>query len=246
MKKLFILVLLCLFTLGLSAQFENKVSFNFSAGSFKTFGKKMGLYDPMQMPSYKAGPGASASVQLNINRHFSLVFDISALYSPGWLYKIGDFNYLHYTIIVDTVTNEVLAENENKLNLLNIGIAIEPKYYLFAVRKWNPYLFTGISLNFTRAKFTDNGWKDMVRLGLNQPGDTEFDPFLEKNTGIGISPGIGLEFSPTDKLNFFAESAYLFIKMKLENFKNENLVENLNAVTLRAGVRLSFLKSKNL
>jgi opacity protein-like surface antigen len=247
MKKYLLLFLLVFITSRVYPQFEQKVSLNFSLGGFKTVGKAIGGYDPMQMPHYKPGIMAGAGLQYNLNRHFSVNFDISVMYSANWYYNPnGDNNFLHYTIITDTVTNEILAEGENKLNLFNLGIGIVPKYYLFATKKWNPYLFAGINLNFTHATFTNNSWKDFVRLGLNQPGDTPYNPYLEKNTGIGFLPGIGLDFNPSEKFSFFLEGGYSLILLNTKNFKETWAVENLNALIFWTGIRFSFLKSKNL
>jgi opacity protein-like surface antigen len=247
MKKYLLLLLLILVTFRVYPQFEQKVSLNFSLGGFKTFGKAMGEYDPMQMPHYKPGISAGAGLQYNLNRHFSVNVDISVMYSASWYYNpTGDNNYLHYTIVIDTITNEIVAEGENKLNLLNLSIGVVPKFYLFAVKKWNPYLFAGINLNFTHATYTNNLWNDMESLGLNQPGDSPYNPYLEKNTGIGFLPGIGLDFNPSEKFSFFLEGGYSLILMKDENFKSPYAVENINAVIFRTGIRFSFLKSKNL
>lgn len=247
MKKSVVIVLSLFITVTSYSQFEQKVSLNFSIGGFKTFGQAMGEYDPMQMPHYRPGINTSAQIQFNFNRHLSFLTEISFMYSGSWFYRMGDYNYLHYTIITDTVTNEVLAEGENRLNLLNFSIGVSPKFYLFAVKKWNPYIFAGVNLNFTHSNYTDNNWKDAKRLNLLPPGDTgPYSPFLENNTGLGLLPGIGIEFNPIEKFNFFLETGYSLIHMQAKNFKTPYAVENLNAIILRTGIRFGFLKSKNL
>jgi len=232
----------------LNAQFEQKVSINFSVGGFKTFGYEMGEYeyDPLQMPHYKSGLIAEAGFQYNVNRHFSIMAATGIMYSGSWSFIIGEYDYLHYTII-DSITEQVLAEGINKLNFFNFSVGVFPKYYLLPSKKWNPYVFAGLSINYTHAKYTDNYWKDANDHNYLPPDDNgPYDPFLEKNTGVGFIPGIGIEYSRNDKFKLTLTSGYSLILLKEENFKNQYVIENFNAFFLQIGARLSFLKSKNL
>lgn len=231
----------------LEAQFEQKMSINFSIGGFKTFGYDMGEneYDPLQMPHYKPGIMIDAGFQYNFSRRFSIMASTGIIYSGGWAFKIGDTDYLHYTI-TDSITEETLAEGTNKLNLFNFSVGIYPKFYLFPSKKWNPYIFAGLNFNSTHAKFTNNWYKDADKVDYLAPEDTDYNPFLEKNTGLGCIPGIGIEYSISDKLKLTLASGYSLILLKGENFPNQLVTENFNAFFLQAGVRLSFLKTKNL
>jgi opacity protein-like surface antigen len=245
MKKLIIFLFAFLVSCLANAQFEQKVSLNFSVGGFKTFGKAMGTDDPMQMPHYRPGFTAGTELQYNMNRRLSVMINAGFMYSGSWYYKIGEGNYLHYTIT--NSTDLVVAEGENKLNFLNFSIGVVPKFYLFTIKKWNPYIFAGIDINFTRANYTDNIWKDAKRLDMLPPDDTgPYSPFLEKNRGVGFLTGIGVGYNPAEKVSIFIESGYNEIMLHKENFKRTDLVENLNAIFFRTGIRLSFLKSKNL
>jgi hypothetical protein len=138
------------------------------------------------------------------------------MYSGSWSYKIGDGDYIHYTI-TDTITDEILAEGNNKLNFINFSIGIIPKYYLLPGKKWNPYLFAGLNINYTHANFTDNWWKAAKEL----------------------------EYSTGDKLSVTFAAGYSSILLNKQNFKSESLIENFNAFFFQAGIRLSFLKSKD-
>jgi len=229
------------------AQFEQKVSFNLSVGSFKTFGKEMGKYDydPMQMPHYKPGIIAETGIQLNLSRRFSVMAGVSVMYAPKWSFMIGDYDYLHYQIS-DTITEEVLAEGINKLNLFNFCIGIYPKCYLLPVKKWNPYIFAGLNYNFTRAEYTDNYFVDAGKVNYLPSDYTPYSPFLENSSGIGFIPGAGIEYTSSDKFGFTLSAGYSLILLKEENFKSEYLVGNFNAILLQAGIRFSFLKSKDL
>ncbi|MCU0457402.1 MAG: outer membrane beta-barrel protein [Bacteroidales bacterium] len=243
------LILLFLFLSLLTfSQFEQKVSINISAGMFKTFGYETGEgdYDPLQMPHYRPGPIAEAGIQYNINRRLSVMVSAGIMYSGSWSFMTGDYDYLHYTIF-DPETEEPIAEGINKLNLFNLQAGIFPKFYLFPSKKWNPYLFAGISMNFTSAKYTNNWWKDADRLGVLGPDDeVPYDPFLEKNNGLGFIPGLGVEYGQTDRLRIYMSTGYYLIALNEKNFKNELVIENFNAFFIQLGVRLAFLKSKDL
>ena len=247
MKNKILSIILFLSPLLLNAQFEQKASINFSAGGFKTFGYDMGEYeyDPLQMPHYRPGIMADAGFQFNISRRFSVMISAGIIYSGSWSFMIGDHDYLHYTI-TDSITEETLAEGMNKLNLFNISIGVCPKYYLLPSKKWNPYIFAGLSINSTHAKYTNNWYQDADKVNYLSPDDTPYNPFLEKNTGLGFTPGIGLEYSISDKLKLTFASGYYLILLNEDNFPNLYVTENFNAFFLQAGVRLSFLKTKDL
>jgi opacity protein-like surface antigen len=244
-NKLFFLFLL-LIPLTSRAQFEQKVSVNFGAGVFKTFGKALGKYDPMQMPNFKTGLSLEGGIQFNLNRRLSLMADIGYMNSASWAYYWTDgVNDTHYTVY-DTLEN-LLAEGYNDLSLSNLSIGLMPKLYILPGKKLNPYLFAGLNFNFTHSVYTNNTWKDADRLGILPPDDTgPYNPYLEKNVGIGFNPGFGLEYNPNDKICFYISAGYYFIKLKNENFKSPDLEENFNAYVIHAGLRYSFLKSKDL
>jgi len=76
-----------------------------------------------------------------------------------------------------------------------------------------------------------------------------YDPsrdFLEENSGIGFNPGLGVEYSPNDRIHFYLEPGYYFIMLNEKNFKAQERVENFNAFVLTAGLRYFFIKSKDL
>lgn len=256
MKKLIVITGILLFPLSLNAQFEQKVSFNISAGIFKSIGTKTYTpqwassgdeYEPFQMPSYRPGVYINGAFQFNINRHLSLEASIGYMYSSSWFYDMYEnTNYLYYSVY-DTINDILLAEGENELNFSNLSVGLAPKYYLFPGKKFNPYLFVGININFTKAEYTDNNWQALKDLDMLDPDDTGPDnPFLEKNTGIGLNPGLGVEYSLNDKIGFFLSAGYYFILLDKSNFKTPEQVENFNSLFFQAGIRFSFLKSKEL
>jgi len=248
MKKKGLLLLFLILPLLTYAQFEQKVSINISAGMFKTFGYDMGEfeYNPLQMPHYKPGILIDAGIQYNVSRRFSVMATAGIMYSGGWSFKMGDYDYLHYAIS-DSITEETLAEGVNKLNFFNFHVGVFPKLYLLPSKKWNPYIFAGVSINYSSAKYTDNYWEDAHRLNYLPPDDTgPYDPFLEKNTGLGFIPGVGLEYSSSDRFRIYMETGYSMIFLQEQNFKSEFVTENFNAFFLQAGLRFAFLKSKDL
>ena len=245
-RKLSVLILLVLPWL-LSAQFEQKASINLSIGLFKTIGDKTIDPLPKQMPWYKPGISAQGGMQFNINSRFSLLAEIGIMYSPRWYCVIDEYNWLSYEVWQDTIT--MLSSGLNKMSLLNISLGITPKLYLIPQSKFSPYIFAGISLNYTKAPFEDNYWKDYVAYGLSEPGDEPYWTYLQKNFGIGINPGIGIEYAPGDKMAFYFSSGCHFVFINPENYpydNREDIKGNLYSFHAEAGIRFSFIKSKDL
>ncbi len=255
MKKLIFITGMFFLPLLIHAQFEQKLSFNVSAGIFKTFGTKTYIPDwsadpddsePYQMPNYRPGISIKGSIQFNINRHFSLKAEVGYMHSGSWSYFSNDINYLHYTFY-DTITDELLAEGENELDFTNLGIGITPVYYFLPEKKINPYLFFGVNINFTKAAFRSNEWQAEKDLGMLDPGDTTpWNDFMEENTGLGLNPGIGLLYNMNERLGFTFTAGYYLIFLDESNFKSSDQVENFHSFTIQAGIRFSFLKSKEL
>lgn len=252
MKKIVLLFSFMFIALLAYPQFEQKVSINLSAGMFKTFGKKYGYRPdgeprPKQMPNYKAGIASDLGFQFNINRRFSILAELGIMYSNKWeLISDDGYNWMHWTNSDGEVQ---VSEGFNNLNLFNLSIGIKPKLYVLPGKKLNPFVYTGININYTHAKYKDNQWDDYVAHGLNNPEDTPYNPWLKKNVGFGFNPGLGLEYSPSEKISVFLTGSYYHIFMNKKNFVSDyepETVADLNAFLIQAGVRYSFIKSKNL
>jgi opacity protein-like surface antigen len=248
MKKRGLIVAFFILSLAVSAQFEQKASINFSIGTFKTSGDKTMDPVPKQMPWYKPGISGEAGVQFNISSKFSLLAEIGIMYSSKWYCVIDDYNWLMYEVWQDTVT--MLSSGLNEMSLLNFSLSVKPKLYLIPQNKFRPFLYAGLSINYTKAPFKDHYWEDCIDFGLNDPGDDSPWPYLQKNFGFGINPGIGIEYSPNDKVAFWFASGFNIIFINENNFpydsRENNVDGNLGAFHAEAGLRFSFLKSKDL
>ena len=256
MKKHILFLLFAISPLIVCAQFENKLSINLSAGTFKTIGSKTYLpewassqdeSEPLQMPNFRPGILGNAAIQFNLNRHLSLSADLGLIYSGQWYYNIYDnVNYLDYAIW-DSITDELLADGSDEMTLLNLSIGFAPKYYLLPGKKINPFILLGLSLNYTKSDFTDNQWQAYHDLNMLDPDDSgPCSPYLENSFGVGFHPGLGGEYNLSDNIGFFISMGYHLILLSKEKFKSPEQEENLNFIDLHAGVRFSFLKSKNL
>ena len=246
----------------LPAQFEQKVSLNFEAGVFKTVGPKTyqpswsfnpDEFPPTQMPNYKPGPMVVAGLQFNLNRNLSLKADIGIMYTGKWFYpadpnspEYARVNHLEY-FIYDQVTDELITQGSDQLNVTNICIGFAPKYYLSPGKKINPYFYAGIALSYLSSSFEDNQWEAYRDLGLLPIDDTgPGNPYLEKSAGFGFKPGFGMEYALSDKAGFFLSTGFYYILLNKDNFKTEEQAENFMTFTLQAGLRFSFIKSKQL
>jgi opacity protein-like surface antigen len=250
MKRKILILGFFLFPLLSVAQFEQKVSINLSAGMFKTLGGEYGHGEggelrPKQMPNYKAGISSELGFQYNINRRFSILAEIGIMHSNKWESISDDgSNFMFWEC--DSIYH---TEGYNKLNLFNLSIGIKPKLYFLPGKKFNPFIYAGININYTHAKFTDTWWEDYVEKGLNKPEDASYDPWLKKNVGFGFNPGLGLDYNPSEKISVFLTAGYYHIFMNEKNFQHvyePATVADLNAFLIQAGIRYSFIKSKNL
>jgi len=247
MKKNLLLFSLLLISVIADAQFEQNLSISFAPGIFKTFGKKSTSEGPLQMPNYKMGFSANGGLQFKINNRLSLAAEFGLIVSKRWLYKEGEkFNDLSW-VIEDTITGLPITSGEDYLDIFNYSMGIRLKYYILPAKKIDPYIFAGANVNWTRSYFDNAEWVAYKNLGW--PGFDETTPpndNLEQNFGIGFNPGAGLEYSPSDRIHFYLESYYYFINLNKDNFKIPSQKENFKAFVLQAGLRLNFIKSKDL
>lgn len=247
MKKKILLFFMFLIPLASSAQFDQKISINFNAGIFKTFGKKVGEYEPMQMPNYGMGFSANGGVQFKISERFSLAAEFGMMSSHKWDYHEGDNNSYLYWSINNATSGELLEEGYDYLDIHNYSIGIKPVFYLLKDKKLNPYIYSGINVNLTNAWFENNLWTALKKWDMLPPDDTgPYNGNLEKNFGIGFNPGLGLEYKPGSRMSVYLSSGYSFIKLNKKNFKSPSREENFNAFVLQAGLRIAFIKTKDL
>lgn len=256
MCRIISIAILVLIPLGSNAQFQQRASLNLSAGIFSTFGKRTYMPDwgtseddrePFQISNYRPGLSASLSFQYNINRHLSLLAEFDYLHTSGWKYTMyEDVDYLNWEIY-DTLTDDLLYAGKNILNLTGMTFGLGAKYYLFPGGKFSPFLFAVFDYAILRADYTDTEWQALHELEMLDPEDNvPWNPYLEKNRGPGIKPGIGLEVNFSDRLGIYMNCSYTFIPLKEENFKTPEQVENFHAVNILWGLRISFWKSKEL
>jgi opacity protein-like surface antigen len=253
MKKVCAILLFFLLSIPAKTQYEEKISLLFSAGTFKTLGNKYGGIppdlEPRQMPWYKAGIAAEGGAQFKVSSRLSILTEIGILYSPEWeCISEDEHNWMHYEIW-DKEGINMLSSGYNKMQLLNLSCGIKPLFYLMPGKKFNPFLYAGVSVNYTKAPYINNYWEFYRSSVLYEPGDTEDWPYMEKNTGLGLNPGIGIEYAPNDRLAFSLSSGYCLILINEKNFpyySRDLLDGNLNAILIKAGLRLNFIKKKDL
>jgi hypothetical protein len=214
---------------------------------FDTFGNKIGEYDPRQMPNYQTGFSARGGVQFRISAHWALAAEAGFMVTRRWYYSYsGESNYLDW-IMEDTVTGGLIAKGTNNLDLYNYSFGLRPVCYLFKSSRWNPYLFAGIHCDYTTCHFEDTQWTEHYNRGLLPPDDTgPYNPFLESNLGIGVNPGLGIEYSAGSWIHLFLDAGYYFVALQGNNFKSPEMEEHLNAVTFHFGGRFFFIKTKDL
>ena len=256
MKQILSLLAISLIPMLAHSQFEQKISLNLTGGMFSTFGAKTYMPDygtsaedeqPLQISNYKPGVYTSLGIQYNLNRHFSIQADVGYMYTDDWFYDdYGGHNYTGWAIW-DPVTDELLAEGFNELSLKNISIGLTPRLYLFPGKRLIPFFFGGLTVNATSTTYDDNAWQAYHDLDMLDPDDSGPERAnIEKNTGIGFHPGMGLELVLNDRIGFHVSAGLFIVLLNEENFYVPEQNENLNSITIQAGLRFSFLKSKKI
>ncbi len=253
----------------LDAQFEQKLSLNISAGYFNTIGSTgwqedmylgTDYYEPTLMPNFKGGPSIYAGIQYNFSRHFSIEFQLGYSFSPGWFFDASDtsdpdaepVNSLHYEIFADTVNWELLASGENYMDMTNMQMGIAPRYYFGPGNRFNPFIFAGISLNYTSAYFEDLEYEAYQSLGwsVDEFGDpvepSELINWFDYQVGLGILVGAGVEYALNDSWGLFATASYHFIPLNDASFLNDAKYADYHDFSIHFGARISILKSKEL
>lgn len=248
-------------TVQLHAQFEQKLSLNLTGGYFNTIGWSewepdyggAGFTEPTLMPNFRGGPSFSAGIQYNFSRHLSLEFQVGYSYSPSWYYDYSDdesdpFNYLYYEIYQDTIEYNVIESGENEMDMFNFHLGLAPRYYFRPGSLVNPYLLAGITFTITDYYFQNNeeeAFRALGRLEEYEQND-QLIHWFEWHTSMGFMAGAGVEFAFSDYLGLVVQTGYHYIPLKEEAFYDENKQSDYHDLYFHLGVRISFLKSKEL
>ena len=231
------------------------MSLTLSAGMFKTFGDKYGERSgeaplPRQMTWYKPGISGELGFQLYISDHFSVLAEIGALYSPKWeCIEEDGYNWMSFELYDKLDGTTLLASGLNENSLINLDFSIKPKIYLLPGKKLNPFIFTGININFTKAPYVNNYWKEYLAHDQFVEGDAPDVTTLDHSVGLGINPGLGLEYHINEKisLSLTAGDFLVFINQDKYPYNYRDLIDgNLNAFQIHAGLRMYFKKIKEL
>lgn len=177
-------------TTPVSAQFEQKVTMNFSVGAIDPIGIKDYVYHniytttsgtkyddtwlyPYIFSNYEKGFSATGGLQFNINRYFSLGVGIGFEKIGGWAYT-DKYNingtsiskdFLSWKIYDLVNTSTVVKTGVNDLKLNNFSIGVFPRLNLLYGKRINPYIFTQITFNYTDINYINTRKEAYSKLG---------------------------------------------------------------------------------
>lgn len=259
---------------NLFAQFENKVTFNFSLGAIQPIGAKEYIYQsnnlhyentflmPYLFSNYKQGFTFTGGVQFNINRFFSVGTGIGVERIGNWEFTESytwnderiERDFLSWTI---TSGETLLEEGVNELSLYNLSIGVFPRINLAYGKKVNPYVFAEITFNYTDINYLNKQRVAWIDLGETVEDYDEWyssltSPAAFKNTpqssfGVGLYPGMGIDFNISQNLGIFLQGGYSFISINKSDLEEANLEpENFKTIKVELGVKVSFLRSKDI
>jgi len=162
------------------AQFEQKMTINFSLGGISPMGYNEYIYHnkytvsgvtyddtwlfPYIFSNYKKGFSFTGGVQFNINRFFSVGTGIGFEKINGWEYTDEYYyngtrvsrDFLSWKIYDLTNTTTVVKSGTNDLKLNNFSIGVFPRFNLLYGKRVNPYIFTQITFNYTDINYVNN------------------------------------------------------------------------------------------
>jgi hypothetical protein len=257
-----------------SAQFENKVTFNFALGTIKPIGVKEYIYKtnnqqyvntwlmPFLFSNFSQGFTFTGGAQFNINRYFAIGTGVGVERIGSWKY-MDTYSWNGTQVEIDflswELTNEgtVLKQGVNELNLYNLSIGVFPRINLAYGKKLNPYLFVEITFNYTDINYIDKRRDAWISLGgseqsyddwynsLTSPSAFRHTP--QSSFGIGLYPGFGFDLNVTKNFGLFLQGGYSFISINKADLEEANLEpENFNNIKVEVGVKVSFLRSKDI
>ena len=259
---LLLCILLTFIPGNLHAQFEQKLSVNLSGGYFNTVGRQgydpewqtePGKQEPILMSNFTGGYAIAGGLQYNHSRHFSIELQFGVLHAPGWYFDYSadgeeEFNYLYYEIPA-VAEDSVVASGENDMRLNTIYGGIVPRYYLMPGKRVNPYLFIGLNFCYFDRTYMDREQEDYEALGRGDDYQPEVlkAEWFDDSFCLGFSGGIGAELAVSDILGIFAQATYYFWRLQDGAFREDMPKQApFHGITAQAGVRISFLKSKEL
>lgn len=256
------------------AQFEQKVTLNFSVGSIKPIGVREYIYEstngdylntwlmPYLFSNYKMGYSFTGGAQFNINRFFSLGTGIGVERIGSWQYtdsySINGQRYEKEFLAWEITQDEsVLDEGINELKMYNFSIGVFPRINMAYGKRLNPYVYVEVTFNYTDINYVDNRREAWIDLGGSEQSYDEWFESLsspsaynktpKSSFGIGLYPGVGFDLNLNSNVGVFVQGGYSFISINKADLEESNLEpENFNTIKVEVGFKFSFLRSKDI
>jgi outer membrane protein W len=171
-----LLILLTLFSLTkvVKAQFEQKFTFQASAGYVQTVSPDWFAEELPYGGSFDAG------MQYNFSRKLSVAVLVKYTRLSNTEEWFDDFNGVNYNYVY---------------GLGHLGISLCPKYRFFTRSRINPYVFAGISLNYIhyweeQTEPEQNTWKHTFPTSFGYTGGLGIDIRLNDNMALFLQGGL--------------------------------------------------------
>ena len=217
---------------------------------------------PYLMSNFGAGAIFTGGIQVNYNRRFSMYFNLQFFRIRKWYYGY-EWNFMDSQSTVsgswmeweitqtdidpNSPTDEVFESGENELTMINLGLAAMPKVYILPGRLINPYLFAEVGFNFTDLKLDNSYGAAKDEYGVESLETEPVEYVVEQSVGLGVYPGLGFDISVNENLGLFLQSGFSFIFINNGKLKDAgHAEENFKTFKIEAGIKVSFLRSKNL
>jgi len=86
------------------------------------------------------------------------------------------------------------------MDMTKLHFGIAPRYYFIPGGRFNPFVYAGVTLNYTDVYYEDNEYaacETLERLDLYEE-NTDLTEWFEYQVGIGFMAGAGLDYSLND------------------------------------------------
>lgn len=217
---------------------------------------------PYVMSNFDPGILLSGGVQYNINRRISIAANIGYFNLWSWSYEYSylDLDFDTEPVVEDwlawEISNwdlgdededyEVVESGEDEYNLFNLSFGIAPKVYLLPGSSFNPFLFSEFNFDYTSLNYDDKETEAYTSYGI-EPEWNPLTEMIDKSIGYGVYPGAGVDISLSDNLGMYVQGGYSIIFINSSEMEDNGLEpENFKTIRVEAGIKISFLKSKNL
>ncbi|MBC8109564.1 MAG: outer membrane beta-barrel protein [Verrucomicrobia bacterium] len=241
--KIYTLLLFCLFSMSVFAQFERKVSFTAFTGSFIPVGKSTDADGiPTVFPNFKPGVQLGVGLQYNFNGRLSAGIELATYLAFQWTDPNPFAQPDSVAILID------IPQYTSYFSINSFGLGA--RYKILPDSKFSPYIFAHINLNVYAGSVAPRQSEINLQASSNAPNVIRSQAAIvrfnartvDAATAIGYCGGLGFEFSLSETFAVFLQGGYF----QMQTRNNAILRDATNFINIQGGVRFNIFKLKSI